>query len=133
MSKLDKDFLLSIKQAFKILGDGAEVPVPQGDITVQFDKAEKARGVVNKARDTLLEKMQEYEDALDSIKKDLVSYKRQIEKANFKLDEKKPEDKKKIAAARKVVGDACGNVLNGIIVARKPIDTLDKAAAANIE
>ena len=133
MSKLDKDFLLSIKQAFKILGDGAEVPVPQGDITVQFDKAEKARGVVNKARDTLLEKMQEYEDAFDSIKNDLVSYKRQIEKANFKLDEKKPEDKKKIAAARKVVGDACGNVLNGIIVARKPIDTLDKAAAASIE
>ena len=133
MSKLDKDFMLSIKQAFKILGDGAEVPVPQGDITVQFDKAEKARGVVNKARDTLLEKMQEYEDALDSIKNDLVSYKRQIEKANFKLDEKKPEDKKKIAAARKVVGDACGNVLNGIIVARKPIDTLDKAAAASIE
>ena len=133
MSKLDKDFLPSIKQAFKILGDGAEVPVPQGDITVQFDKAEKARGVVNKARDTLLEKMQEYEDALDSIKNDLVSYKRQIEKANFKLDEKKPEDKKKIAAARKVVGDACGNVLNGIIVARKPIDTLDKAAAASIE
>ena len=133
MSKLDKDFLPSIKQAFKILGDGAEVPVPQGDITVQFDKAEKARGVVNKARDTLLEKMQEYEDALDSIKNDLVSYKRQIEKANFKLDEKKPEDKKKITAARKVVGDACGNVLNGIIVARKPIDTLDKAAAASIE
>jgi hypothetical protein len=128
-----KNFLAATSKSVKLLGKNPKMPAPRNDITKLFQAIDKARDATNKARNALADQIQDYDNALDAVKNDLVSYKQQLAKADFGLDVKKPEDKKKIVAVQKIMDDACGDVLDNLIDLHKVVDDLDKALEQDIK
>ncbi len=133
MKDFSKDFDDAVAKAFKILGKGAKVPAPIVDPVEAAEDAKKALVEVNKARIALMKQVDDYENALDKVKNATKQYTNTVAKDKFGLDESKPDDKKKIAEARKLltkVMDSASGQCNDTL---KTLASLDRAISPDIE
>jgi len=149
MEDLNDELMTAVKAASKIISAGggggaggggsggggkkAEVPAPQADVQSAMKKAVKATGDVNKARNDMLNGIQTYKNSLDKLRNDLIGFRHKLPKEKFGLDESKPDDKKKIVAARKTLDDGLQEVLDELIESETKVGDLDDVLEQEIK
>jgi hypothetical protein len=133
MADFQKDFFDATKKAFTILGKDGQVPAPIVDPLAAAEDAKKARVEFNKARQALMKDVDDYENALDKIKNANKQYENTLAKAKFGLDDKKPDDKKKIAEARKVLIKVMNAADAQCNKALKALSDFDRVISSDVE
>jgi hypothetical protein len=127
MDDLDDELMKAVSATAKIVGgDVKNVPAPQAEVQTSMKSATKALSDLNKARNDMLKEIQTYENSLDKLRNDLIAYRHKLPKEKFGLDDKKPDDEKKIEAARKILDDGLQEVLDELIESEtkiKPVDS----------
>jgi hypothetical protein len=127
------DFDAALKKAFAILGKDADVLAPDPDPLDLINEANKACGNANKTRNQLLKDIEAYEDALDKVLNASKLYENKVAKDKFKLDESKPDQKKKIIQARAILTGAMKQIDQEAKGARKPLDATEKSLSGEIK
>ncbi|HZR21852.1 MAG TPA: hypothetical protein VFE51_31510 [Verrucomicrobiae bacterium] len=89
--------------AKKILGNGAKLPKPRTDPIAALQAANKVVEDFRKSIHGLGDQLLKLENAIDAYKNTLDQYSDIVDAADFDLDEKKPDDKKKIDAAKNIM------------------------------
>jgi hypothetical protein len=133
MDYSSSDLDAAATKAIKIVGKDGDVLAPDPDPCDLIADANKLANTANKTRNQLLKDIDQYENALDKITNATKLYERKLEKWDFKLDEKKPDDKKKIVQARKVLTDSMAKIDAQAKEAKSGLDSLEKALAADIK
>jgi hypothetical protein len=133
MGDFKKDFNDAVGKALKLLGKDGTVPAPIVDPLAAADEAKKALVDLNKAQQAFMKEIDDYENALGKIKNANKQYEITLAKNKFGLDDKKPEDKKKIAEARKIMSKVMNAADAQCNDALKGLSALDRAVSPNIE
>ncbi len=98
-----KDWNDAKAQAQKILGKEGELPKPRTDIETVMNAANKAIAELGTACKAFESKVDGVEDSLSKVKNAANQYDSMISGATFGLDPKKPDQKKQIADAQKIL------------------------------
>jgi len=133
MKDSKKKWTAAVAKAKKTLGKTAKMPTPSTDPLTLIDAANKALDGLNKSREALVQQIESYKDSVDEVKNGMTSYSSKIAKADFGLNQKDPEDKKKLDQARKVLTDAVTKIVNECKDAHDSVDELDKQVENEIE
>ena len=132
MKYTKKDFDNAVAQALKVAGKDAEVPAPQVDPMDGLEEATKTLTELNKARNDMLKKIEDYENAIGKIRNAVKGYVAKIAKDKCGLDESKPDDKKKIVQVRKILTDSMHDLDKQCQDSLKSVDGLEKSLSGNI-
>ena len=89
--------------AKKLLGNSAKMPKPRVDPRTAIAAANKTVEAFKKSIDGLEKAILDIENGYGAYKNSLKQYSDIVDGADFGLDEKKPDDKKKIEAARGIM------------------------------
>jgi len=92
-----------VTAAKKLLGNGAEMPKPRTDPLVALQAANKAVQDFRNSIHGLGDQLLKLQNAIGAYKNTLDQYSDIVDAADFGLDEKKPDDKKKIDAAKNIM------------------------------
>jgi septal ring factor EnvC (AmiA/AmiB activator) len=112
---------------------GKSFPMPQADIQASTKKMAKALGDLNKTRSEMEDQLQTYRNSLEKIRNNIVAFRGKLSKTKFGLDEKKPDDKKKIGAAREILDGGVEVVLDEMAKSRSNLYTIDDALEGEIK
>jgi hypothetical protein len=112
--------------ALKILGKDAEVPDMPDVVQKAADDMGKANQEFDKAREDCESKVLAVQNANDALRNALKQFEGKIEKADFKLNSKKPDDLKKIVQARKLLTDRLNHAVQYYEKNDKMLDEVDK-------
>ena len=112
--------------ALKILGPDAEVPDVPNNLLSQGDTLQKANDAFDKAREDCEAKLLAVQNVNDSIRNGIKQFLAHIEKSDFKLDAKNPQDQKKIQQARKILVDKINFAIKAYSDDDKMLDEVDK-------
>jgi chromosome segregation ATPase len=123
----------AVTKAKTKLGKKAKIPEPNTDPLELIAAANKALDDLNKSREAVTKQIEAYKDSLDEIKNGLTSYKAKIAKADFGLNAKDPDDKKKLDQARKTLSDGVDGILDKCKSGHDGVDDLDKELENEIE
>jgi hypothetical protein len=116
--------------AMKVLGDKAKIPDPKvnfAKVRSDFDKSGKE---YDDAVSVLQTKILAFQNGNSSLKNSIQQYEDQISKADFGLDKKDDEDKKKIKQAQKVISDFLDSAIANCDTNIKNLGALDKHTMA---
>jgi hypothetical protein len=91
------------KEAMKVLGEKAKLPKWPSTIDKAKTGEDKTYAEFDKVRQELKKKLVTEQDAVEKLKDALSQFQDEVEGANFGLDPKNKDDKKKIDAARKIL------------------------------
>jgi hypothetical protein len=97
--------------AKKLLGSGAKLPKPRSDPFTALQAANKVVEDFRKSIHGLGDQLLKLENAIDAYKNTLDQYSDIVDAADFDLDETKPDDKKKIDAAKGIMQKGIGEKL----------------------
>ena len=121
-----------VDQVFKILGKNAFSPAFRSEAIDALDDADIAAAALNKQRKDMLRMVEDYEDVIAKIRNAAKQYIAKIAKADFDLDEKKPDEKKKLMQARKILTDSMNDLDRQCQDSLKTVDAIEKALAGQI-
>jgi len=112
--------------ALKILGKDAEVPDMPDSIQKVADELGKSDGEFDKAREDCENKLLAVQNGNDAVRNNLKQFVGKIEKSDFKLNSKNPQDLKKILQARKLLTDRLNAAVKAYENDDKMLDEVDK-------
>jgi len=130
MAGTEKAWADAKAQAQKIIGKEGKLPKPRVDPMTAMDDANKLLHELFKARDTLEGKLIAAQAACAKVTLAAKQYGDMVDGADFDLDAKKPDDKKKIADAQKVLEDQLGTIEKFADKVTDILGTLDKSLAS---
>ncbi len=87
---------------------------------------------MTKARDALVKLVDDYETSIDKVKNVAKSYSNKLSKEKFGLEDTKPDDKKKIIQARKILLDEMKEIDKQCNDSLKVLADIDKAISPTI-
>jgi hypothetical protein len=128
----EKDLEAAVSKVFKILGKDADVPYPEPNPAETIEDSNKLRTEVTKARDALVKLVDDYETSIDKVKNVAKSYSNKLSKEKFGLEDTKPDDKKKIIQARKIILDEMKEIDKQCNDSLKVLADIDKAISPTI-
>ena len=132
MKYTEKDLESAVSKVVKILGKDAEIPYPDPNPADAVEDSNKVRTDVIKTRDALVKLVDDYETSIDRVKNVAKSYSNKLSKEKFGLDESKPDDKKKIIQARKILLDEMKEIDKLCNESLKVMADIDKAISPDI-
>jgi len=117
----------AVAEAKTILGSSAKIPTAWLQTTLKRgDEAEKAWDRFDTTRETLKKQLVEAQDAASKVKNALVQAQDEISDEDFGLNEKDPDDKKKIDQAQAIFQNFFANAKKVQDTDIKNLDELDK-------
>jgi len=127
----DKDYIGAVAKVNKLLGGDA--PFPDEDLKDLIDAAEAARKAANGTFDLAIKLLNSYESAIDEILIEAKRYSNKMAKFDFKLDDRKPDDKKKIVEARAIMDKTVDDLEKQCKAALKVVDDKEKSFAGTLD
>jgi len=122
----------AVEQVFKILGKDAFSPAFRSEAIDALDDANMAAVALNKQKKDILKMVEDYEDVIAKIRNAAKQYSAKVAKADFDLDDKKPDEKKKLMQVRKILTDSMNDLDRQCQDSLKSVDAIEKALAGQI-